>query len=290
MSKTTNTPGPDAADTLGSSTATGADTLRRWTVLVGAIVAVVGAAYGSGAFGGTPIEEAAGGALAADATLLAPAATAFAIWSFIYAGLVVFAGFQFMPSHATDPRLRATSWWILASMLLNAAWIGVIQLGLLWASVYVIAALVVVLSIVAARLAATPPSDWTERLTTDVPVGLYLGWVVVATIANGTAALAASADGISAGAATGLAIGTLVVAAILAVFITRGLIASPPLSIATGIALAWGLWWIATGRLTGEPHNVAVGWVAGIAAIIALSTPFALRDHSYIGRKDPLAP
>lgn len=280
----------EATEPARAIAATRTDTMRRLTVLVGAILAIVGATYGSGAFGGTPIAEAAGGALAADATLLAPASAAFAIWSFIYAGLVIFAVYQFLPSRATDPRLRATSWWVLASMLLNAAWIGVIQAGSLWASVVVIGALVVVLSVVAARLAATPPSTWAERLITDMPLGLYLGWVAVATIADITATIARGIDDLSAGDGTGFAVAAMVVAAALSVALARGLRNSPALSIATGAALAWGLWWIATGRLTGEPHNVAVGWAAGIAAIIAVSTPFAMRDFSYIGRKDPLAP
>lgn len=267
-----------------------ADTVRRWSVLLGAIVAIVGGAYGSGAFGGTAIEDAAGGALAADATLLAPASAAFAIWSFIYAGLLLFAVYQLPSNHATDPRLRATSWWILASMFLNAAWIATIQVGSLGASVVVICALVAVLGVVAARLAATPPLTWAERLTTDVPVGLYLGWVVVATIADVTATISSSVDGFSAGDGAGFAIAALVVAAILSVAITRGLRASASLSIATGLGLAWGLWWIATGRLTDDPHSVAVGWAAGLAAIIALATPFAIRDFSYVGRADPLAP
>ncbi|WP_430869078.1 tryptophan-rich sensory protein [Demequina aurantiaca] len=270
--------------------ATRADTLRRWAVLIGAVGAIVGAAYGSGAFGGTPIAEAAGGALAADATLLAPATAAFGIWSFIYLGLAVFAVFQFLPRHATDPRLRATAWLVLVSMLLNAAWIGVVQAGALWASVIVIVALVIVLSVVAARLASTPPSDWRERLTTDVPVGLYLGWVVVATIANATAVLAASDGDFSAGDGMPFAIAALVMAAALSIALARGLRASPPLSMATGFALAWGLWWIAVGRLTDSPANTAVGWAAGLAAIVALATPFAIRDFSYVNRKDPLAP
>ncbi len=272
------------------ATLTSADTARRWTVLIGAIVAIAGAAWGSGAFGGTPIQDAAGGALAADATLLAPASTAFSIWSVIYLGLVVFAIFQFLPSHATDPRLRATSWWVLASMLLNAVWIGVIQAGWLWASVVVIAVLAAVLAVAAKRLATTPPSSWAERLTTDVPVGLYLGWVVVATLADITATIASGIDGFAPGDGVGIAIAVLVVAAALAVAIVRGLRASAALSIATGVAIAWGLWWIASGRLTDSPESVAVGWAAGLAAIIALATPFAVRDWSYIGRKDPLAP
>ncbi|MDX5319149.1 MAG: tryptophan-rich sensory protein, partial [Actinomycetes bacterium] len=100
---------------------------ERLTVLVGAAIATVGAAWGSGAFGGTPIEEAADGAFAAHATLLAPATQAFAVWSAIYAGLAVFAIVQATPRWGREPRIRAAAWPMLAAMILNAVWIGVVQ-------------------------------------------------------------------------------------------------------------------------------------------------------------------
>ncbi|GAA1000810.1 hypothetical protein [Subtercola frigoramans] len=55
------------------SSSTRQDTVRQSVVVFSAVVAVVGAFVGSGAAGGTPIAEAAGGALGADSTLVAPA-------------------------------------------------------------------------------------------------------------------------------------------------------------------------------------------------------------------------
>jgi hypothetical protein len=279
-----------ATTTPHAQSATAQDKLRQWTVLLGSLAAIAGAAIGSGAFGGTPIAQAADGALNAEATLLAPATTAFSIWSVIYVGLLVFAVYQLLPRHATDARLRATAWWVLASMILNAVWIGVVQAGALWLSVLVIAVLAAVLGVVASRLTASPPTTWAERLTTDVPLGLYLGWVVVATLANVTATIADGIDGFDAGDGTWIAVAVLAVAAVISVVLARTLRGSAPLSIATGVAMAWGLWWIALGRLTGTPEDVLVGWAAGLAAVIAFATPFALRDMSYIGKRDPLAP
>src|SRR5690554_315851 len=115
--------------TVTHSQTTLADRVRQVTVLVGGALAIVGAAWGSGAFGGTPIAEAAGGALASDATVLAPASPAFSIWSLIYAALVVYGIYQALPGNATDSRLRSVGWWILGSMLLNVAWILVVQAG-----------------------------------------------------------------------------------------------------------------------------------------------------------------
>ena len=67
---------------------TGRDLARQLTVAVSAVLAVIGSFIGSGAAGGQPVQDAAGGALAADATLIAPGAGAFGIWSVIYLGLL----------------------------------------------------------------------------------------------------------------------------------------------------------------------------------------------------------
>ena len=80
------------------------DLLRQGTVLVSAVLALAGSFVGSGAAGGTPIQDASGGALAADATPIAPGGPAFAIWTPIYAGLVLYAIWQFLPRQKTDPR------------------------------------------------------------------------------------------------------------------------------------------------------------------------------------------
>src|SRR3954447_7639852 len=174
---------------MGTTTAppaarpTTADRLRQVGVLVGAIVAIAGAAIGSGAFDGQAVQDAAGGALSATATPVAPAGPAFSIWSAIYLGLAVVAVAQVLPRQATNPRLRATAWWVLASMLLNALWIGVVQLGSLAGSVVVILGLLAVLCVLLVALVRVPPRGIVD-VTTDVTVGLYLGWVSVAALAN----------------------------------------------------------------------------------------------------------
>src|ERR1700712_5282102 len=111
------------------------DLPRQLTVLVSAIIAIVGAFIGSGAAGGTPIQDAAGGALAADATPIAPGGPAFAIWSVIYAGLIAYAVWQLLPAQRRDPRQRTLGYPIAASLILNAAWILSVQFGLLGLSV-----------------------------------------------------------------------------------------------------------------------------------------------------------
>jgi len=237
------------------------DRTRQIVVAAGAAVAIFGAAWGSGAFGGTPIEEAAGGSLAPDATLLAAAEPAFRIWSVIYLGLVLFAVVQALPSRATRPRYRDVSWWILASMLLNAAWIAVVQAGWLGLSPFVLAAIVAVLVVAAFVLARTERDGVLDVAATEVTVGLYLGWASVATAAN----IAAAIDLTNAAVAIVLIAVVLVGVSALVLRLRRRAI-----GVSLALASAWGLTWVGVARLD-TPHNAAVATTAFIAAALAVA-------------------
>src|SRR5699024_2022467 len=150
----------------------------------GVAAAIVAAFVGSGALGGTPINEAAGGALSADATPVAPAGSAFGIWSVIYLGLAAYALWQLSPTARRSTCQRLLRPWALLSALLNAAWIWSVQLDLLVVSVAVIMVLLAVLVRIVMILGAPRASGWLETLLTDGTFGLYLGWVTVAFLAN----------------------------------------------------------------------------------------------------------
>jgi len=242
------------------------DVVRQAVVLVGAVLAIVGAFIGSGAVGGADQTQVGDGALAPEATLVGPARDAFSIWSVIYTGLTVWAVWQALPRRRTDARQRRLGWLLLASLLLNAAWIGVVQAGWLGASVPVIVVLLVVLIAMAARLGEQAPRGWGERLVVDGTTGLYLGWVCVATIANVAAVLtSAGYDSIGLGGTT-WAVVVLVIAGALAVGLARWM-RSP----AAPLAIAWGVAWIAVARGAGEPHSTVVAVTAGVVAAVALA-------------------
>jgi len=135
---------------------------RQLLVLLCGGVAVLGLVSGVGLLGLPPVAESAGGALAADATLVAPG-----------------AGLQHL-----DPGLR--------------------------------------------RAAGPRPASRLEAVLLDGTVGLYLGWVTVATVANATALL--EAVGLQAG------------------------------------GVAWGLAWVAVARTVAEPESVPVAVVAAAGA------------------------
>ena len=236
---------------------------RQLAVTVSFLLAMVGTAIGVGAFGGDPIAEAAGGLLAADSTHLAPASSAFMIWSVIYAGLGAYTLWQWWDRR--DARGIAPG--AILSLLLNAAWILTVQAGWVALSVVVIALLLVVLADLFRRIAATPPGGLPERIVVDGTFGLYLGWVSVATCANIAAALK-GAGFFGFGVPALLAIAVLAVVAVIGV----GLTLAGRRPVAAPLAMIWGLAWIAVGRATDEPHapGVAIA-AAAVATVIALA-------------------
>lgn len=274
------------------SRATSRDRVRQVTVLIGGGLAIVAAAWGAGAFGGTPIAEAAGGALASDATVLAPASPAFSIWSLIYAALLVHGIYQALPGKATEQRLQSVGWWILASLALNALWIFVVQAGSVWGSFLVIVALVTVLVRVTALLRHHAAPSWKAVAATDVPVGLYLGWAAVATLANLAAAVANQQPDLrhTSGLAIGGAIAALTGLVALVVVLARWARKLPGVTIAAGLALTWGLAWIAAARAEGQPESLGMMWAAGLAACVTFAVPFAIRDFAHRDQGPPGAP
>jgi len=250
------------------------DRRRQVGVTVAEVLCVIGTLVGVGALGGTTVQEAAGGALAADATLIAPAGPAFAIWTPIYLGLAAYTVWQWLPEQATDRRHRSIGWLAAASMLLNAAWLLVIQAGWLWLSVLVIAALAGTLGVLVARLQENPSYGVAESVVTDGTFGLYLGWVTVAACANVTAALAGSGADLGDAANVAAAVLVLAAAAVL------GWVLADRLGgrWAVASAAAWGLAWVGWGRLAAEPSSAVVGLAALAAAAVVLVG--AARVHS----------
>lgn len=244
------------------------DVARQVAISVSAVAMLVASAIGSGAFGGTPIEEAADGALATDATPVAPAVPAFSIWSVIYLGLLGLAVWQALPAQRSSPRLRRLGSLIIASMLLNGAWILSVQFGWLAVSVALIVALLAVLAQVFRITVAIPSSGRAESILVDGTMGLYLGWVTVATVANVTAWLAAT--GVGGGTTAGALPGMAEIAASVVLLGAGGVgVALAHVGrgrVAVALAMVWGLAWIAVARLTGDPISAPAAFSAVVAA------------------------
>jgi hypothetical protein len=249
------------------------DRVRQAAVTAAEVFCVVGTLVGVGVLG-TRVAESSGGALAADATLIAPAGPAFSIWSVIYAGLAAYTVWQWLPGAATSARTRTTGWLAAATMVLNATWLLVTQQGWIWVSVGVIVALLLALGVLLQRLTRHPASGVVERVVVDGTFGLYLGWVTVATCANITAALADS------GVDPGPTLAALAAVAVLAIAAGVGVVLARRLGgrWSVAVALAWGLAWIVVGRLTDQPESVATAVAAGVAAVVVIAA--TARQHT----------
>lgn len=240
-------------------------------ILAGVAVAIALAFLGSGALGGTPINQAAGGALSADATPLAPAGAAFRIWSVIYLGLAGYACWQLSGTARRSAREQALRPWALLSVVLNAVWIWMVQLGLLPVSVLVIILLLGVLIRIMYLLGTDRTGGRIELLLTDGTFGLYFGWVLVATFANTWAWL--SATGVALFLETPPGVVGILVAGALGILIA----VADGGRVAPALATAWGLGWIAVARTEGQFEAATLVWSAAAATVLTLLTPLIIR-------------
>ena len=258
----------EASQTEAHQTEAHATRATGWAMpvitLFGVAAAIVAAFVGSGALGGTPVAEAAGGALSADATPVAPAGSAFGIWSVIYLGLIAYALWQMTAVARRSARQRALRPWALASVLLNAAWIWTVQLDQIAGSVLVIAVLLGVLIRIMYLLGAPRTGGAVELVVTDGTFGLYLGWVSVATLANTFAWLAA--EGVD--PVTEIPLGLVGIVAAAGIGLATALLSRG--RVAPALATAWGLAWVAVGRTEGRFESDALVWTAAVASGVML--------------------
>ncbi len=194
--------------------------------------------------------------------LFTPAGYVFSIWGLIYLALIWFAVYQALPQQADNPRLNKIGWLFSAANLFNAAWIfswhynqlllsEVFMVGLLGSLIWIYLRLEI------GKIQLSP----LERLFSEFPFSLYLGWISIATIAN-TSVLLYDAGwngfGLSAEFWTVL---VLAVGALLGILMIRQRNA-----ITYPLVILWAFVGINLKPSTPEP----IGTAAGIAALIVL--------------------
>ena len=114
-----------------------------------------------------------------------PAGYVFSIWGVIYLGWIAFIIFQFRRAQKASRRMRLLGYWFALSCLFNAAWLFCWHYERFGLSVLVMLALLASLIVSYVRLnIGRAHVGAAERWSVDIPFGLYLGWVSVATVAN----------------------------------------------------------------------------------------------------------
>ena len=127
---------------------------------------------------------------AVQAVTFLPAPYAFIIWAPIYTGFLIYAVWQARPAQANNPRVAAIRPWLMATAVLNAAWIGAVALrrpGWTVPIIFLMLATAIVMNRAGQIGAAVvdPAEAWLR-----LPFSLYVGWLIIATFANVSTELA----------------------------------------------------------------------------------------------------
>ena len=133
---------------MNAAARSGSDLARQIVVISAVVFMIIAAMVGVGLFGGTNVRDLQGGALDADATVLAPGRSAFSIWSVIYILMIAYAVWQALPGQRARDRQRRAGWWIALTAVLNGGW-------LLAAQFLTLPATVIAIVVLLAALAAT---------------------------------------------------------------------------------------------------------------------------------------
>lgn len=192
-------------------------------------------------------------------TRITPAGYAFAIWSLIYFGLVVFSIYQALPSNTEKFRpLRRV---YIFSCLANCAWLYFWHQEMIVVCLFVILVLLGTLAFINSKLQNT--ENYAEFWLVKFPFGLYFGWVTAATILNATIALVYLNVRVSDSAAVILGAILLLIAAAFGVIIRWKLS-----NYFYPLAIAWALTAIAV-KQSGQTLIVAAAAVGVIACLLA---------------------
>lgn len=192
-------------------------------------------------------------------SLVLPSGYAFAIWTPIYAGLFSHAIYQALPAQRRDPLLRRTGWATACAVGISGFWVwtqDIPGLEMVLIGATTTAALT-------AYLRSSPQQETGARTSRDhwlvrVPLGLFAGWISVATVAGGGEALIAA--GIR---APWPGVEAWSTAVLLGAGAAAGSIAwRRPVSFAYAAAVSWGLVAVAVRNLPDHP-------VPGVAALVA---------------------
>lgn len=123
-----------------------------------------------------------------------PANITFSIWGVIFLGLILFGIYQALPSQRSNPFVRAIGPWLILSSIGNIGWLLAFQYEQFALSMLPIVFLLVTLGVAYVRVRrvnAVPTTG--DRLFIFPILSIYFAWSAVATAANTTYVLYATA-------------------------------------------------------------------------------------------------
>lgn len=220
-------------------------------------------------------------------SLFTPAGFTFTIWSLIYFALIGFCLYHIRMAytheepHPANWQIKTTGSLFIINNLATAAWLVAWVHEQLFVSVLLILVQLVTLIAMHLRLGIHDASaSLGEKLFTQLPLSIYLGWISIATIANVSTWLTAnkwSGWGMSPinWAITMIAVTVLLTVAVI----------NRKKNVFFGLVIIWGLYGILRKRMDTDPltYEPLIKLILGAIAIIALASLFGfirnLRHH-----------
>ncbi|MET1036154.1 MAG: hypothetical protein ABWX68_13045 [Arthrobacter sp.] len=242
-----------------------ADLYRRTAQAVAAGVALLLGFLCLGVFGGETAHSAPGSPFHPDFSLLSMDVDSFAAWGIILIGLAVSAVYSWQPSQRSSRRQRSLGYPTAAASLLGALWLLAARNGLAGTALWIAAALTAVLVYCLHQLNRRTARNTTERVLTDAPIGLFLGWMLaLLPMSVGVWLTSRSIDVVL--PASWWAALTVVAATWAAVSFSM----SERGRIIVALGFGWGLFWTMTARLLGPNDSALVAILAGVCAFIVI--------------------
>jgi benzodiazapine receptor len=201
----------------------------------------------------------------ANPTLITPAGYVFSIWGIIYVLLGVFVVYQALPSQKGKEYSKKIGWLFVLSSIINIAWLFLWQYNFLSLSVVLIFLLLITLILIYTRLEiGKTKAKLSEKLATQLPFSVYLGWITIASIANVSVTLVSIGwDGFGIGVETWA---TLIVIVALAITL---LVLATRKDIGYGLVIVWALIGIAV-KQSGNQNILTLLEASIIIVIIAI--------------------
>ncbi len=117
-------------------------------------------------------------------TLITPADYAFSIWGIIFLALGIYAFFQAFSQKADKRIYDQVSIWLIVAFVCTSLWLPAFQYEMIALSALIMLAILGSLIQVSIMLTQDRTMALKEKAWVRIPVGLYLGWISVATLVN----------------------------------------------------------------------------------------------------------
>ena len=121
--------------------------------------------------------------------ILTPAGYAFSIWGLIYLGLLGFSIYQALPAQTLNARFKKIRPLYIASCAANIAWIFSWHYDQILISIVLMVIILLTMLLINRVIYVEKSKGSTaEIILTQIPFGIYFGWITAATILNATIA------------------------------------------------------------------------------------------------------